>query len=106
MKKAKQLPVAAGLKPEINVNNEPKLLEISISNPKSREIVTAYIRDNSVTVVKERDGSVLRSATFGSGCLQVMREWLLLAEPPNLEQIYNNTESNYERITGGNKQRS
>ncbi len=66
---------------KIDLSCEPDVMQLTASNPETREIVIAYIRDNSTTITKELDGDVLKWATFGTGAMQVFREMYLAAEP-------------------------
>jgi phosphosulfolactate phosphohydrolase-like enzyme len=59
---------------ELRTTNEPEVLEIVIRQ--NELVLVAYVRENSVTLVRERDGKVLEYATFGSGPLQVLRDWM------------------------------
>lgn len=61
--------------------------ELSISSDHMRDIVRVYIREHTATVVKERDGHVLKAATFGNECLKVMLEYLVREEPPTEEEV-------------------
>lgn len=57
-------------------------LQITIESDHMRDIVIAYVRDNTTTVVKERDGVVLRAETFRDASFQALREYLVREEPP------------------------
>lgn len=57
-------------------------LQITITSDHMRDIVVAYVRDNTTTVVKERDGVVLRAETFRDASFQALREYLVREEPP------------------------
>jgi hypothetical protein len=59
---------------EFTTHTEPELLEIVIRQ--NELVLVAYVRENSVTLVREKDGKILEYATFGSGPLQVLRDWM------------------------------
>lgn len=60
--------------------------ELSITSDHMKDIVRIYIREHTATVVKERGDEVLKAATFGSGCLATMLDYLVRQEPPTEDE--------------------
>lgn len=72
---------------KIDVHEHADFKELVISSDKMRDIVSIYVREKSVAVVKERNGEMLRAQTFGAGCLQIALEWMQRAEPETAKEI-------------------
>ena len=62
--------------PKLTINYLPDLTEVSISSDETKEIITAYVRAETVAIAREREGHMLECESFHGACLREMIEML------------------------------